>query len=70
MYGDSYAGGLMPFLFRNCSRSIFVWTPLFQPAIIEQEKPDMVIQEMVDMSISALLLKNKPFPPLRDSIHK
>ncbi len=70
LYGDSYAGGIMPFLFCNYSRSIFVWTPLFQPAIIEQEKPDMVIQEMVDMSISALLLKNKPLPPLRDSIQQ
>jgi hypothetical protein len=68
MYGDSYAGGIMQFLFCNFSRSVFIWTPLFQPQIIEKEKPDMVIQEMVDMSINALLIKNKPFPELKDTV--
>jgi len=68
MYGDSYAGSILPFLFCNFSKTYFIWTPLFQPLIIEKEKPDMVIQEMVDMSINALLLKNKPFPELKDTI--
>ncbi len=70
MYGDSYSGALLPFLFCNFSRSVFIWTPLFQPAIIDKEKPDMVIQEMVDMSINALLMKNKPFPELADTVRK
>lgn len=68
MYGDSYAGALLKFLFCNFSKSTFIWTPLFHPLIIEKEKPDMVIQEMVDVSISNILLKNKPLPELKDSI--
>ncbi len=70
MYGDSYAGCILPFLLQNYSKTTFVWTPLFQPAIIEKEKPDMVIQEMVDGSILNILLKNKPFPELKDSTNK
>jgi len=68
MYGDSYAGSFLPFLARNFSKTTFIWTPLFQPLIIEKEKPDMVIQEMVDVSIVNILLKNKPFPELKDTI--
>ncbi|MDD3877611.1 MAG: hypothetical protein PHT69_13405 [Bacteroidales bacterium] len=68
IYGDSYAAGLLKFLFCNFSKSTFVWTPLFHPDIIEIEKPDMVIQEMVDVSIVNILLKNKPFPELKDTI--
>ena len=70
MYGDSYAESVLKFLFRNFSKTNFIWTPLFQPAIIEKEKPDMVIQEMVEGSIEFILMKNKPLPELKDTIQK
>jgi len=69
MYGDSYAACILNFLFRNYSKTYFLWTPLFQPAVIDKERPDMVIQEMVDVSINNILLKNKPLPELKDTIH-
>ncbi len=70
MYGDSYAESILKFLFRNFSKTYFIWTPLFQPTVIEKEKPDMVIQEMVEGSIESILMKNKPFPELKDSTNK
>lgn len=70
MYGDSYAASIIEFLFRNFSKTYFIWTPLFHPDIIEKEKPDMVIQELVDASILNILLENKPLPKLKDSIKK
>jgi hypothetical protein len=70
MFGDSYAASIVEFLFNNFSKTYFIWTPLFHPDIIEKEKPDIVIQEMVDASIMNILLKNKPLPEHKDTADK
>ncbi|MEI8201709.1 MAG: hypothetical protein WCH34_01770 [Bacteroidota bacterium] len=70
MYGDSYAGCLLSFLTYNFNRTTFLWTPTLQPAIIEKEKPDIVIQEMVAAWVYNLLNENPPLPEVKDTIRK
>ncbi len=70
LYGDSYAGFLSYYLATNFSRSIYLWTPLFYPSIVEKEKPDIVIQEMNDYSIYNVLYPGPPLPAKKDTILK
>jgi len=70
VYGDSFAGALMAYLPYNFRQIIGLWTPLFYPDIIEKEKPDIVIQEMADYTVSFILDKNPPLTEMKDSIRK
>jgi len=69
IYGDSYTGFLSYYLANNFSRSIYLWSPLFYPSIIEKEKPDIVIQEMNDYSIYNLLYPNPPLTEKKDTVN-
>lgn len=55
LYGDSYAGYMLFYLSANFRRSVYLFTPLFYPSVMQQEKPDIVIQEMNDYAIYNLL---------------
>jgi len=70
MYGDSFSGFLLSYNNNNFNKSIYLWTPLFYPIIIEKEKPDMVIQEMADYTIYNILLENPPLPKKKDTINQ
>ena len=48
---DSMAIPLIPLLAENFSRSVFVSSRRLDPALIEREKPDVVIEEMVERSL-------------------
>jgi hypothetical protein len=48
VYRDSMAIPLLPLLAENFSRVLFVSGIPFDPALIEREKPDVVIEEMVE----------------------
>ncbi len=52
VYRDSMAIPLIPMLAENFSRVVFVAGP-FDPALIEREKPDVVIEEMVERAVHA-----------------
>ena len=47
VYRDSFAGRLIPFLSEHFSRASYLWQNEFDFEEIEQEKPDIVIQEFV-----------------------
>jgi alginate O-acetyltransferase complex protein AlgJ len=68
VYGDSFAGALMAYLPYNFRQIIGLWTPLFYSDIIEKEKPDIVIQEMADYTVSFILDKNPPMTEMKDTI--
>ncbi|MBK7270367.1 MAG: hypothetical protein IPI07_12960 [Flavobacteriales bacterium] len=51
MFHDSFGLYLKPLLAEHFSRSLFVWTGLFIPDIVEHEKPDFVVQEFMEMFI-------------------
>ena len=58
MFRDSYANNLIPYLSWQFSRHTYVWSTLFYPKIILSEKPDIVITEMMESTISELLKEN------------
>jgi hypothetical protein len=53
MYRDSMAIPLIPLLSENFARAVYVSSQRMDPALIEREKPDVVIEEMVERSINA-----------------
>ena len=55
MFRDSFAVYLMPYLNEHFSRSVYVWTPILLPEIVEKEKPDIVVQEIMELFLPDLL---------------
>lgn len=55
MFRDSFAVYLIPYLGEHFSEAVYVWSPMFIPDIVEQEKPDIVVQEMMELFLSDLL---------------
>jgi len=53
MLRDSMAIPLIPLLSENFSRSVYVGARRLDPALILREKPDVVIDEMVERSLLA-----------------
>jgi hypothetical protein len=53
VYRDSMAIPLIPLLAENFSRVVFVSSRGFDPALIELEKPDIVIEELVERTLHA-----------------
>jgi hypothetical protein len=47
VFRDSFASALIPFLSEHFSRAVYLWQNNFDPATIEIEHPDVVIQEWV-----------------------
>lgn len=48
MFHDSFGKLLYPYLASQFQNSVFVWSDDFDPKIVEQEKPDIVIQQLVE----------------------
>jgi hypothetical protein len=47
IFRDSFASRLVPFLSEHFRRAVYLWQNDFDPQVIEQEHPDIVIQEIV-----------------------
>lgn len=62
MNRDSYSNFLIPYFCKHFNRQTYVWSPLFFPTIIEKEKPDIVISEMMERFLTDLLIDNPPLP--------
>jgi len=62
IFRDSYTVYLRPFLNEHFSRSSYMWTPLFHPEVIDTEKPDIVIHEVMERFIDDLLLDDPGEP--------
>ncbi len=54
MFRDSFSMALVPYLSENFSRSIYIWKPQIDFSVIEREKPDIVIFEIVERYLFAL----------------
>jgi hypothetical protein len=55
MFKDSFGNGMTQFISQESSRAIYVWTHVFDWAIIEQEKPNIVIHEISEKLIHKFL---------------
>jgi hypothetical protein len=56
---DSFCGGMMPYLSENFSKSVYIWDAWQYKEnrkIIENEKPDLVILEIVEDKLEQMLL--------------
>jgi alginate O-acetyltransferase complex protein AlgJ len=58
MFRDSFAGRLMPYLSEHFSRIVYLWQNDFDPDVVRQEHPQIVIQEYV----ARHLLVYAPYP--------
>ena len=47
IFRDSFASRLIPYLSAHFSRAVYVWQKGFSAKAVEDEHPDVVIQEMV-----------------------
>jgi hypothetical protein len=47
VFRDSFASRLIPYLSEHFSRSVYLWQNDFEPEVIQQEHPHIVIQEIV-----------------------
>jgi alginate O-acetyltransferase complex protein AlgJ len=47
IFRDSFVSRLVPFLSEHFSRAVYVWQNDFDANLVEKEKPDVVIQEIV-----------------------
>ena len=52
VFRDSFANALIPFLSEHFRRTLYVWSPDVDPAIVEAERPDVVIQEIAERFLS------------------
>jgi alginate O-acetyltransferase complex protein AlgJ len=61
VFMDSFGAGLVPFLSEDFSRAVYLWQNNMDPQIVEQERPQVVIQEWVGRRLSTMLPYN-PVP--------
>jgi alginate O-acetyltransferase complex protein AlgJ len=47
MFRDSFTSSLAPYLSEHFSRVVYVWQNAFDAKLVEQEKPDVVLHQMV-----------------------
>ncbi len=47
VFRDSCASALAPFLSEHFSRVVYVWQNNFDAGMVREEKPDVVVQEIV-----------------------
>jgi hypothetical protein len=52
MFRDSFASALIPFLSEHFSRAVYLWQYNFDPAVVEIEHPDVVIEEWVGRKLN------------------
>jgi hypothetical protein len=51
VFRDSFSNALSPFLSDNFGRAVYLWTYIYEPEVIEREKPDLVLHIMVERNI-------------------
>ncbi len=51
LFRDSFAGHLIPFLAEDFQRMVCVWDHRLDRAVVEHEKPALVITELVERSL-------------------
>lgn len=64
MIRDSFAVYMIPSMSEHFSRSTYVWTPIFIPQIVAEERPDIIVHEVMELYLSDLLQDDLPLPPL------
>ncbi|NOU66237.1 hypothetical protein GC096_19540 [Paenibacillus sp. LMG 31461] len=58
MFRDSFSTSLIPLLSEHFNKSIYIWDHKLDAKIIEMDKPNIVIEEIVERLIPSLLIPN------------
>jgi hypothetical protein len=58
-FHDSFARAMQPYAAERFSRSVFLWTHAFRPGIIAAERPDVVVLEVAERYVYALLVEGR-----------
>ncbi len=56
IFRDSFSSDLIKYLNESFGETVFIWRHQFNKSLIEQEKPDMVIQILVERDLELLIL--------------
>ena len=68
IFRDSYANYLQPYFPWHFSRCTWLWTHRFEPRLVEQDKPDMVLWEMSERFLYDFLAKNRFMFNINDTL--
>ena len=60
VFMDSFGPALVPFLSEEFSRVVYLWQDNIDPQVVEQERPQVVIQEWVGRALST----DHPYNPV------
>ena len=60
VFMDSFGPALVPFLSEDFSRVVYLWQDNMDPQVVQQERPQVVIQELVGRALST----NHPYNPV------
>jgi hypothetical protein len=60
MLRDSFATAMLPMLYPHFSHGVYRWNDVFDIALVEREKPDLVIVEMVERGLDSPLSIDPP----------
>jgi hypothetical protein len=60
VFMDSFGPGLVPFLSEDFSRVVYLWQHNVDPRVVQQEEPQVVIQEWVGRALST----HHPYNPV------
>lgn len=63
IFRDSQMAAPAQYLSRHFRRAVLVWDNRFDPATIERERPNVVIQEVVERTLAAGVPEDPPLPP-------
>jgi hypothetical protein len=53
-FRDSFTSQMMPFLAEHFDRAVFVWTDGFDPQVVLRERPQVVVQQLVERKLMRL----------------
>ena len=59
MFHDSFGVYLRPLLAEHFSQSTFIWTEHYDPALVAKVKPDIVVQEVMELFIPNLIYPDR-----------
>ena len=65
IFRDSFVSRLVPFLSEHFSRAVYLWQNDFDATVIEQEHPDVVIQELVGRHLYGFIPSPELVPPVK-----
>jgi hypothetical protein len=65
VFRDSFVSRLVPFLSEHFSRVVYLWQNDFDATVVEQEHPDVVIQEIVGRHLYGFIPSPELVPPVK-----